>query len=450
MGRSRFPEGFLWGTATSAYQIEGDPLADGAGESIWHRFCREPGRIVDGSNGDVACRHYRLWKDDIDLMRDLGVQAYRFSIAWPRIFPTGRGRINRPGLDFYERLVDGLLEAGIEPAATLYHWDLPWALRELGGWPARDTARFFADYAAAVLERLGDRVRFWMTLNEPAISAVLGYLTGDHAPGWKDPGAAVRAAHHLMLGHGLAVAAMRDAAPSPIRIGIAVSVSPAYPATGAAEDRDAADRWDEAHTYWYLDPVYRSTYPAEILERLGPLAPPIRDGDLETMGAPIDFLGINYYSRTLVRHAPGEGPIEVAPQPALEPRTDMGWEIFPEGLYRTLTMIRDRYDPGEIYITENGAAFRDAVRPNRDGEPEVDDPDRIAFVRDHLLQVRRAIDDGVPVRGYFLWSLMDNFEWAFGYTKRFGIVYVDFETQRRILKRSGRWYAEVIRTNGIP
>jgi beta-glucosidase len=439
-----FPEKFFWGAATASYQIEGAWDQDGKGESIWDRFSHTPGNVENGDTGDVAIDHYRRWREDIALMADLGLQAYRFSIAWPRILPEGTGRINRAGIDFYSRLVDGLLEAGIEPFVTLYHWDLPQALQDRGGWPARATAEAFVEYADLATRSLGDRVTRWTTLNEPRVSAFIGYAEGRHAPGHTDPGEAVAASHHLLLAHGLAVPVIRTNVPES-RVGIVVDLIPQQPASPSLPDRNAAIWSDGWINRWFLDPLAGRGYPQDVVAGFESDMAFVRPDDLATIAAPLDFLGINYYSRNIVR-ANGVPEEENHPRTVFRgPEvTEMDWEVYPEGLYLTLGRLYFDYDFPSIYITENGAAYPDAVSP--DGS--VDDPDRLAYICRHLAQVERAIDIGVPVDGYFVWSLFDNFEWGHGYSRRFGIVHVDYETQRRTFKSSARWYRDVIRGNG--
>ncbi|SDY45484.1 broad-specificity cellobiase [Micromonospora pattaloongensis] len=458
-GRITFPPGFLWGAATAAYQIEGAATEGGRTPSIWDTFSHTPGRVVAGHTGDVACDHYHRFRDDVKLMAELGLKSYRFSVSWPRVQPGGRGPANQAGLDFYRRLVDDLLEHGIEPWLTLYHWDLPQELEDAGGWPERDTAARFADYAALTHAALGDRVRYWTTFNEPWCSAFLGYGSGVHAPGRNDPAASVRAAHHLMLGHGLAVQALRAARPDH-DLGITLNLYAVSPATGSPADADAARRIDALANRSFLDPVLRGAYPADLVEDLRAVTDfsHVRDGDLSVIATPLTMLGINYYSRYVVA-APIEGQEREAywraPScwPASEqvrfvdrgaPVTDMNWEIDAPGLVEVLRRVHRDYPELPLYITENGSAFVDEVT---DGG--VDDPDRLAYFDSHLRACHEAISHGVPLRGYFAWSLMDNFEWAWGYTKRFGLVYVDYDSQRRIPKSSARWYAEVIRRNGL-
>jgi beta-glucosidase len=436
--RLLFPPGFQWGAATAAYQIEGSPTAGGKGESIWDRFSHTPGTIANGDTGDVACDHYRRWPEDLALMRELGLDAYRFSIAWPRVLPTGHGAVNEAGLDFYERLVDGLLEAGIAPYVTLYHWDLPQALQDAGGWANRATATAFADYAAAVARRLGDRVAGWTTHNEPWVVATLGHLWGTHAPGLRDLPATVRAGHHLLLSHGLAVPALRAASLAPI--GITLNLTPVYPASDSSADQQAAAREDVFANRWFLDPIFRGAYPAEFLEFTRESPPPVQEGDLRIISVPLDFLGINNYTRSVIRAAPGEGllgTVQVHPDGEY---TAMDWEIYPDGLRMLLERVPRDYAPRAVYITENGAAFADELEP--DGA--VHDDRRRAYLAGYLAAAAQACAAGVPLKGYFVWSLLDNFEWAFGYSRRFGLFYVDFASGRRYWKDSAHWYRRLL------
>jgi beta-glucosidase len=435
---AEFPTGFVWGAATSSYQIEGGVDADGRGESIWDRFCRVPGRIADGSDGTVACDHYHRWRDDIAIMSDLGLGAYRFSIAWPRVIPEGRGRINSRGLDFYERLVDGLLDAGIAPHPTLYHWDLPHALHQQGGWTARSTAVAFAEYAEAVVDRLGDRVRDWMTINEPYVVANHGYLTGEHAPGHRSLAESLAASHHVLLAHGLAVERIRRLVPS-ARVGIVLNFTPVTPVGTSSDAVDRQQLADDLENRWYVEPIAGRGYPSRTVERLGWDQAEVLRGDLDLIAAPIDTLGINYYTRQQV------GADEAQPVEAPGRRTAMGWEVHPASLGSLLHELHDQYRFPRYLITENGAAMPDLDRQHG----AVVDTDRIEYLAAHLDQVRGAIAAGVPVEGYFVWSLFDNFEWAHGYGPSFGIVEVDFETQRRTPKASAHWYAQVARTNEL-
>jgi beta-glucosidase len=442
-GRADFPNGFLWGAATSAYQIEGATDEDGRGASIWDTFCATPGKVHNGDSGAIACDSYHRYGRDIALMRELGLNAFRFSIAWPRIVPDGRGRVNEPGLDFYDRLVDELLAAGIRPFVTLYHWDLPQTLEDAGGWPERATAEAFAEYAELVARRLGDRVRHWVTHNEPYCSSWLGYAVGAHAPGRTDLAAAVPAAHHVLLSHGLAVEVLRRESPD-AEVGIVLDSWPVYPLSDDPRDVEAAWEADGLRNRLFFDPVLRGHYPEDVLERLGATSPPIRDGDLTTIAAPIDFVGLNNYSRTIVAANGDGGPRNVPATDA--PMTAMGWEIYPHGIYEVLARLHREYGVTSLYVTENGAAFPDV----RGHDGRIDDPERIDYLAEYLGAVARAIADGVPVHGYFVWSLLDNFEWSHGYSKRFGLLYVDFPTLERIPKSSFYWYRDLIGAGRLP
>lgn len=442
----RFPDNFIWGTATSAYQIEGAWNEAGRGLSIWDTFCHTPGKINGGETGDVAAGHYHRWAEDVRLMADLGLKTYRFSIAWPRIFPAGTGAVNPAGLDFYDRLVDALLANGITPYVTLYHWDLPQALQDRGGWANRDTALHFAEYARVVAERLSDRAINWITHNEPFVAAMAGHFTGEHAPGLQDPLAALKATHHLLLSHGLAVETLRASARRPLKIGITLNLNPVHPASDSEADRQAAIRFDGILNRLFLDPVLRGRYPDDMLALLGLRMPQITADDLARIATPLDFLGVNYYSRTIVQHDPNVPIVEVLQiHPPGNEYSGM-WEIYPPGMYELLTRIWNEYRPPmDILVTENGICVPDGM----DFDGRVRDERRIRYLHKHIAQVHRAMADGVPVRGYFVWSLMDNFEWAHGYGKRFGLAYVDFVTLARTIKDSGRWYAQVIRENGV-
>ncbi|WP_213450331.1 GH1 family beta-glucosidase [Rhizomonospora bruguierae] len=444
------PTGFRWGVATSAYQIEGAVAEDGRTPSIWDTFCRVPGAVAGGDIGDAACDHYHRMPEDVALMRDLAVDTYRFSVAWPRVQPGGRGPANPAGLAFYDRLVDELLGNGIDPWVTLYHWDLPQELEDAGGWPVRETAYRFADYALLVFDRLSDRVRTWTTLNEPWCSAMLGYAYGAHAPGRRDFAASMHAVHHLLLAHGLATQRMRAAAPGPVDLGITLNMGTAEPATDSDLDAAAARRSDGLGTRLYLDPLRRGRYPADVLadlERRG-IRLPVEPGDLEIISAPIDVLGVNYYMGHLFSGVDEDGrTVDAAGNPVVRaiprglPRTAMDWEIFPQGLTDLLTRVARDYPGVPMVVTESGAAFDDAP----DATGYVADEDRTAYHAAHIAAVARACRDGADVRGYFAWSLLDNFEWAYGYDKRFGIVRVDYDTQVRTPKRSALWYRDTIR-----
>jgi beta-glucosidase len=429
-----FPASFRFGVAMASYQIEGAVSEDGRGPSIWDTFCRRQGAVAGGDTGDVACDHYHRWEEDLDLMAALGVESYRFSIAWPRVQPDGRGALNRRGVDWYRRLCVGLRERGIEPVATLYHWDLPQARQAAGGWSARDTAERFAEYAALMGDELGDAVDGWITHNEPWVVAFLGHAEGIKAPGIRDWPTALRVSHHLLLSHGLAVPALRASAP----VGITLNLAPVR-----SDDRGAALRMDGYMNRWFLDPLLRGRYPEDMVEhyerRYGPFDA-VREGDLAVVSAPIDFLGINYYSPQRVRSDPARQPLELGRVNPVPPTTAMGWEIDADGLHELLLRVRRDYGDVPIYITENGAAFEDGPVVNG----TVEDPRRVEYLRSHLESLSRAVADGVDVRRYFAWSMLDNFEWEHGYAKRFGLVYVDFSTQRRVPKRSGLWYRDFI------
>ncbi|MGW0687589.1 GH1 family beta-glucosidase [Streptomyces sp. NPDC002754] len=440
---SDFPHDFLWGTATSAYQIEGAVTEDGRAPSIWDTFAHTPGRTDGGDHGDIACDHYHRWREDIGLMRQLGTNAYRLSVAWPRVVPGGSGPANPKGLAFYDELIDTLLAAGITPSVTLYHWDLPQALQDRGGWPVRETAEHFAAYAAVVAERLGDRVKHWTPLNEPLCSAWIGHLEGRMAPGLTDLTAAVRASYHLLLGHGLATQAIRAAVPS-AEVGVVNNLAHVEPATDRSEDVAAARRMDGHANRWWLDPVHGRGFPADMLEVYG-VQLPEQAGDVRVMAEPLDWLGLNYYFSSAIADDPS-GPAPYAasvPRPGL-PRTGMDWEIDAGGIEALLLRLTHEYGARKLYVTENGSAYPDVVRP--DGT--VDDPEREAYLVQHLAACARAARQGAPLAGYFAWSLLDNFEWAYGYDKRFGLVHVDYATQRRTIKGSGHRYADLVRRHG--
>ncbi len=440
-----FPDGFLWGAATSAYQIEGADTADGAGPSFWRRFSHTPGNVLRGDTGDVACDHYHRYESDVRLMAELGLQTYRFSTAWGRIMPEGRGRVNQKGLDFYRRLVDALLAVGIRPNATLYHWDLPAALDDRGGWLDRDIADRFADYARTMYDALGDRVAMWATLNEPWVIVDAGYLHGVHAPGHRSAFEAAIAAHNLMRAHGAAVQAHR-ASGATGQVGVVVNLEPKYAASDSDADQAAQRRAEAYMNRQYLDAMLDGRYPEELRDVYGEAWFEKSAEDMALVQQPIDWVGVNYYTRSVTKDDPTHWPVREGrvrqPQHA---HTEMEWEVYPEGLADTLRWVRDTYGRFPLYVTENGASFYDP--PTADGG-EVDDPLRVAYYREHLRAVRRAIADGVDVRGYYAWSLLDNFEWGLGRARRFGIVHVDFATQQRTPKRSARFYADVIRTNG--
>jgi beta-glucosidase len=454
-GPRRFPPGFLWGASTSAYQIEGAVHEDGRGQSIWDTFSHTPGKVQGGDTGDIACDSYHRVDEDLALLSDLGVGGYRFSIAWPRIQPAGRGGVNQRGLDYYRALVAGLRDRGIMPMATVYHWDLPEALEDEGGWANRETAERFAEYAQIVTQALGDHVAMWITMNEPQQAANQGYRVGTHAPGKTDHGLAAAATHHLLLGHGLALDAMRSSLPGRIPVGISLDLHPVRPTSDDA--LDAAAVLDAEHNRIFLEPVLHGTYPARARVELLPHAELIEPGDMRTICATVDFLGLNYYSPYYVGLGDwddlrrGESPVPGHPgvvtfAPPELPKTTMGWLVEPNGLYDTLVAL-DREAPRlPLFITENGCASDDYITP----EGEINDLERIAFLKGHLDAAWRAIQDGVNLAGYFHWSLMDNFEWARGYQRRFGLYFVDFGSQRRVPKRSARFYSEVARTGILP
>ena len=445
----QFPNGFVWGAATSAYQIEGSPEADGKGPSIWDTFTTVPGAIEDASSGGIACDHYRRWASDVDVMAELGLGAYRFSVSWPRVISDGIGAVNHAGLDFYDRLVDRLLERGIEPWATLYHWDLPQALDDRGGWPSRDTAYAFAEYATVVADRLGDRVKRWVTINEPWVVSKRGYLYGDKAPGHRDGKEAVLAAHHLLVAHGLAVQAIRRAW-SDAYVGITLNLTPVVAASDHLADREAARRFDGDANRWFLDPLSGRGYPIDVLrdyDEAGWLDDERDlggDADSVLISEPTDFLGVNYYERTIVGDPNRTEHATIAVPPDAQV-TEMGWEVYPVGLADLLVDLANRYSPASIVVTENGCSYGDS--PGNDGR--IHDQRRIDYLRGHLAAAHEAIRGGVPLDGYFVWSLMDNFEWARGYRQRFGLVWVDFDTQARVPKDSALWYRRVVEANGL-
>jgi beta-glucosidase len=441
----QFPAKFVWGTATSAYQIEGSWNSENRGESIWDNFCHQPRKIIGGDTGDVACDHYRRWAEDMKLLAELEQKVYRFSIAWPRIFPFGKGTVNPLGLAFYDRLVDRLLERKIKPIITIYHWDLPQALEDRGGWAKRDTALYFAEYARVLIRQFADRVSQWITLEEPYNLVAQGYLTGRHAPGLRDASTAFHALHNILLGHGLAVKAMRDSARTPIQIGVALNLAPVSPATETDKDRNAAKRYDGLVNRMFLDPLYGGQYPEDVVNFIGSDFPEVPPGELELIATPTDFLGVNYYTRYVVQHDPENRPLLASlVYPPGNDYSQMG-EIYPVGIYDLLTRLRDEYQPPDIWITKNGAPIADGV----DLDQRVRDTRRINYLRDHLVQIHRAIHDGVPVSAYFVWSLLDSFEWNYGYRMRYGLIFVDYMTQARTIKDSGRWYAQVCKANGF-
>jgi len=463
-----FPEGFLWGAATAAYQVEGAVHEGGRGVSIWDTFSHAPGRTKNGDNGDVACRHYERMDEDLDLIAELGLKAYRFSVAWPRVQPEGKGPANQAGLDFYRRLVEGLRRRGVVPVATLYHWDLPQALEDTGGWPVRDTAERFAEYVEMVASAIGDQVGLWVTLNEPWCSAWLGYGTGEHAPGRSDLQLSLRATHNLLLAHGLGAQVLRRDSRAPV--GITLNLAPQIPASEHELDVEAARRADGGLNRMYLGPVFKGAYPEDVLDLAaqgGLSLDNVEEGDMALVSAPVDFLGVNYYMTWVVAsterlaearqagYVVPDGPngagspaalgVAMVGRPWLQ-RTATGWEVDPSGLTALLVRLRDEYTPAPLYVTENGAAFYDYRGP----EGAVHDPERVSYLREHIGAVGEAVRAGVDVRGYFVWSLMDNFEWAQGYSMRFGLTFVDYPTSERVKKDSFSWYQRLIAANGIP
>ena len=456
-GRLTFPPGFWWGAATAAYQIEGSVADDGRTPSIWDTFCATPGKVARGESGATAADHYRRYAQDVALIARLGLSAYRFSVSWPRVQRGGRGRVNPAGMAFYDELVDALLRRGVRPVLTLYHWDLPQELEDGGGWANRDTAHRFAEYAEVVARKLGDRVELWTTLNEPWCSAFLGYASGDHAPGRQDPPGAFAAAHHLLLAHGLGVRAIRAALPT-AQTSLVLNTSVMRSVSADPADLDAARRLDGLLNRLFLDPVLRGAYPADVQADTARIVDWsfVRDGDLDVISTPIDMLGINYYNPTLAGAArypvdgssmaawPGCEDVVLHPIPG--PVTAMDWPVDPDGLREMLVRLRREYGNPPVFVAENGAAYPDQVAP--DGA--VHDPERITYLREHLAAVHGAWSEGVDLRGYFVWSLLDNFEWAAGYEKRFGLVHIDYETQRRTWKDSAHWYREVIAAGGVP
>jgi len=440
-----FPKDFIWGAATASYQIEGAWNADGKGESIWDRFSHTPGKVDNGDTGDIACDHYHRWREDVALMKELGLKAYRFSVAWPRLLPEGRGKLNQAGIDFYDHLVDALLEAKIEPYLTLYHWDLPQSLQDEGGWPARIMADAFVEYADVVSRTLGDRVKNWITLNEPWVSAFVGYRYGRHAPGHTDVSEAIAASHHLLLAHGQAVPVIRNNCPD-AKVGIVLNLTPQVPASPSVADKKEATWMDGYINRWFLDPLVGRGYPQDMVSGFGNAMEFVKPGDLEIISTPVDFLGVNYYMRNIARTG-NVSETDNAPRTVFrgDEITEMDWEVYPEGIYNVLDRLHLDYSFPAIYITENGAAYKDDI--SSDGR--VDDPARLSYIKRHLEMVKKAILVGVPVKGYFVWSLLDNFEWGFGYSKRFGIVYVDNQTQQRSPKSSAKWYTQVVRENAL-
>ena len=438
--RITFPHGFLWGVASSSYQIEGAWNEDGKGESIWDRFSHTPGNIKNGYTGDIACDHYHRYTEDVTLMKELGVQAYRFSISWPRVLPKGKGDTNRAGLNFYRRLVDELLGEGIEPWVCLYHWDLPQALQDEGGWANRNIVQCFADYAELMARELGDRVKRWVILNEPRCVAWLGHLTGKHAPGIRNLELALKVSHHLQLAQGKAIQTLRDTSQDS-QIGTIVDLNAVHPISDDEKNREAASKLDEFWNRWFIDPIFKGEYPP-LAEEIG-LKPDQEDMDL--IKQPLDFLGINYYTRLLAAYDPLNPLTRAKVIQKSTPTTEMGWEIYPDGLYEILMRLRRECGNPLLYVTENGAAFEDNLI--KDGK--IQDDDRIAFLQDHFVAACRAVKDGVRLKGYSVWTITDNFEWAEGYSKRFGLIHMDYQSLKRTPKKSFYWYKQVIANNGF-
>ena len=438
-----FPPDFVWGAATASYQIEGARDEDGRSESIWDRFCATPGKVWNGHDGAIACDFYHRYPEDVALMRELGIDGFRFSVAWPRIVPEGRGRANEAGLDFYDRLVDELLANGITPYPTLYHWDMPQVLDDRGGWLVRETAEAFAEYTGHVVRRLGDRVGRWVTHNEPWCASWVAYGLGVHAPGHTSQREALLAAHNLLLSHGLAADVIRREAPG-AEVGIVLNLDHIDAASDTPADREAVHHADGFLNRWFLDPLFRGSYPADMLEHYGADAPPVEEGDFALISRPLDFLGVNNYTRQVVRAGPDGLPVRVYVEHAQH--TEKGWEVYPAGLYDLLVRLDRDYAPAALFVMENGSSFGDV----REHDGSVRDPERRAYIESHIAAVGRAIADGAPVKGYFVWSFLDNFEWADGYAKRFGIVYVDFPTQERIPKESFQWYRDFILAQRAP
>jgi len=447
MTKLLFPKDFIWGAATASYQIEGAYQEDGKGESIWDRFSHTPGKVENGDTGDIACDHYHKYREDIALMKEIGLDSYRLSISWTRILPEGKGELNQAGLDFYRKLINELIDAGIEPAITLYHWDLPQALQEEGGWANRDTIKYFVEYAEILFKEFGDIVPRWITHNEPWVVAFMGNSTGEHAPGFKDHKLALQVAHNLLVSHGLAVKKFRELGLS-AEIGITLNMNSVYPLTDSKKDQQAAEIMEDYINDWFLDPLYKGRYPEKLAkmykEKYGEIE--IEDGDMDIIQEKTDFLGINYYTRALLKHNPDSDFFQIDHvRPEDSEYTAMDWEVYPKGLYDLLIKLNREYTDQDLYITENGAAFDDKI--GEDGR--VDDKKRIDFLKNHFISAHKAIEDGVPLKGYYVWSLMDNFEWAFGYNKRFGIIHVNYDTCERTLKESAHWYKEVIANNSV-
>lgn len=448
MSEYKFPNDFIWGASTASYQIEGAYNEDGKGESIWDRFTHQSGNILNGDTGDVACDHYHKFKKDVELMNKIGLDSYRFSISWPRIFPRGTGKVNQKGLDFYKRLIDELLKNDIKPVPTLYHWDLPQKLQERGGWTNRDTAKYFQEYAMRVIDEFDGLVTQWITHNEPWVASFVGHAFGQHAPGKQDYQSALQSLHHILLSHGLVVESFKEEEKEG-KIGISVNLGDFQPGSDKKEDLAATWRQDNFMNKIILDPLFRAKYPKELFnffqKNVGEVE--IRDQDMSIISYPMDFLGINYYSRNIIKHAEEKNILETKEVKVNDSQyTEMGWEVYPEGIYNVLERVNNEYSKIPLYITENGAAFQDKLTENG----KVNDQNRINYLREHLKNAHEAIQDGIPLKGYYVWSIMDNFEWAYGYSKRFGLIYVDYkDNQKRYFKESAKWYREVIERNGI-
>lgn len=438
-----FPKGFLWGVSTSAHQIEGSPLADGAGKSFWYTFCHTPNNIFNNDNFDIACDHYNRWQEDIELLKQLGVKAYRFSIAWPRIFPEGYGEMNPSGVAFYNKLIDLLLHNGIIPVVTIYHWELPLTLHYLGGWTNPESVDWFSNYADFLFGQFGDRVKIWITLNEPHVIAFRGYLLGSFPPCMRDIYSALKVVHNLLLAHAKAVKCFRAKNIPNGKIGIALNLFPIHPATNIAEDIEAANRYFAYQNKLFLEPIYFGKYPEEIVNWFKEEMSEIDSQEMEEISTPIDFVGVNYYTRLVIKHNVKGNILHCSCIPQNTPHTDMDWGMYPEGLYEILIWLHKRYNQPEIYITENGAAFPDVI----DTQGNISDDNRIKYLKEHIAQVHKAIQHGINLRGYFVWSFLDNFEWTKGYSKRFGIVHVDFKTQKRTIKQSGKWFQNFLLQN---
>jgi len=443
---ARFEKNFIFGLATASYQIEGAATEDGRSPSIWDTFCKTPGKVYGGHTGDVACDHYHRYKEDVEILKEIGVNTYRFSISWSRIFPE-HGKYNPKGMEFYKKLIEELIRNDIEPTVTLFHWDLPMWAYNMGGWLNRDSVKWFQEYAVKVFEELNDSVKLWITHNEPSCTSILGYYLGVHAPGHKNISEALIAAHHILLSHGAAVEAFREFSFKDSKIGITLNLTPFYAVSDSKKDREAAFRADGLSNRWFLDPIFKASYPGDMKKVFSKMAGKfdfIKDRDLPKISIKNDFLGVNYYSRALVKFIQ-DSKLNCQNVEGNLKKTAMGWEIYPEGLYDIIVRLRKEYTQLPIYITENGAAFDDVLSEKK----RINDLERINYIKSHLMKIADLNQQGADIRGYYLWSLMDNFEWAYGYSKRFGIVYIDFKTQERIMKNSALWYKDVIKNRTI-